>query len=283
MSIKKLDNLSGQEIKEMMINRVILIDEMDSTSLSKLMDYEIDMLCFGKGDISIIELCSKRLDELHGDDLVSKDKVTDIIEKVKEEHIMIVDSDESVKTRKLQVYRGVLKKMLIAAIIMISLIATSVLVSVAFDIDIFGFLSDIIKEPEGTEYNIDRFTFYHNGNSVQYETMDEFIEKENINILYPNELPSGIVVERVIMSKSENNRDSIYINTSNPDILIYIEFDVTKSTTANDNQVYISNGVEYSIFKEDLYFATAFYKSNYYSIQADSYDNLIFIIEHFKE
>jgi len=81
-----LDNLKGQEIKELIIDRKITLEELDTSALEKLLDYETDMLCLDMGDMELIRACAARLDELNGP-AMTDEEFWSIIKKAEERMI----------------------------------------------------------------------------------------------------------------------------------------------------------------------------------------------------
>ena len=77
-----LDNMSGQELKEMINDEIITLEDLDNTALEKILTFETDMLCFGTGDMTIIRRCSELLNKRNDSDVLNKDKIISIIDKI---------------------------------------------------------------------------------------------------------------------------------------------------------------------------------------------------------
>lgn len=282
-----LDNMSGQELKEMIDDEIIALEDLDNTALEKILDFETDMLCFGTGDMTIIRRCSLLLNKRNDVDSLNKDGVISIIDKAEKEHVIIVDEENTDKS-KATVIRGkrvILRRIGLVAAVMAVLMSVTMLVAAAFGVDIIEYISKIVRQDEGEEINVDGFTFHNGGEVKQYSTIEEMVKSEGFNVLFPNKLPDGITVKTVILSKSVHGNDSIHITTNDVNTCVFIEINGNAPNGSHsDSVVYESNNTQYYIFRDDeTFFASCYYNNCYYSIQAKSYNDLIFIIDNMKE
>ncbi len=281
-----LDNMSGQELKEMINDEIITLEDLDNTALEKILDFETDMLCFGTGDMTIIRRCSELLNKRNDSDVLNKDKIISIMDRVKGEHVIIVD-EEKTQESKAKVIRGkhiILRRIGLVAAIMAVLMSVTVLVAAAFGVNIIEYISKIVRQEEGSQIVVDDFTFYHNGESKQYSSIEEMIEEENLDIMYPTKWPEGITIEKVIVSRSERGNEQIQIITNNENINIFIEYNGKDTNSSHlDSIVFESDGLEYYIFQESNFFASCYHNDVYYVIQAKNHDELILIINNMKE
>ncbi len=281
-----LDNMSGRELKEMIDNKVITFEELDNAALEKIMNFEIDMLCHGSGDMMTIRRCSELLEKRNNDETLNKEKVISIINKAKNEHIIIVNEEgaDQAKAKIGKRQNLILRRIGLIAAVLTLMIATTVIVAAAFGVNIFEYIGEIVRQDEGAQITVDEFTFYHNGESKKYSSIEEMIEKENLDIMYPTKWPEGVNVERVTKYISERGTDMILILTNKANVCFSVEINPQETNgTHNDCIVFKHNGATYYIFFEDTINAYCSYNGCHYSIQANNYDELIMIIENLRK
>ena len=287
MDKKSLDNMSGQELKEMIDNEIITLEELDNTALEKILDFETDMLCVDTGDMTTIRRCSELLNKRNDVDSSNKGGIVSIIDKAASERVIIVDEDKTHES-KAKVIRGkhiILRRIGLVAAIMAVLMSLTVLVAAAFGVNIFEYISNIVRQDEGSQINVDNFTFYNGGEATYYTSIEDIVKEQGCCIMYPTKLPENVTIEKITMYVTPRGNDEICIITNNDKIKISIEKNATNEDIwGNHDSFYEANGTKYYIFQsDDVYFASCYYKKNYYSIQAESYDNLILIIDNLKE
>ncbi len=275
MKEKSLDKLAYQEIKEIIERNEITLNEIDNDTLTKLMNYEIDMICLGEGDMDFISRCANILNNRENP-ILSKEEFTDIIEKTRNENVIIKTNEKNITLRK------ALKRTLIIIAATFIILASTVGVAYAFNFDILRCISDIVRQPEGSKNTIDGYTFYHNEEIKRYDSIEEMMENEDFDIMCPTKWPDGIEVEWVLIGKEINGNDVIGIVTNDPDVNICIEFSDTFFSSSMDEFVE-HNGVRYYIQERGVHFGIAFYKNKRYYISAKTREDLLLIIENLKE
>ncbi len=278
-----LDNKSGQEIKELIDDEIISLQELDDSALEKVLDFETEMLCHGSGDIDIICQCCDILNERNKSDKLNKKAISTIINKTKAEHITIIDADNShsfvAPQRKI---RFVCKRIAIVAAAIMIMITSTIAIVAAFDVDILKYLKSITGNPDGTTVNIDKFTFYNLDGSKQYASIQEMVESENLDIMYPTVIPEGVDIEIIRLTDTQNSNNVVQILTNDANVNIQIELDASEFHMSSDT-IYEHNEVIYYVYTEELYVAICCYENNTYYISANTYDDLILIIDNMKE
>lgn len=281
-----LDNMSGQELKEMIDDVIITLEDLDNTALEKILTFETDMLCFGAGDMTTIRRCSELLNKRNDSDVLNKDKIISIIDKVKREHVIIVDEEKTQESKAKVIKRKhiILRKIGLVAAVMAVLMSVTVLVAAALGVNIIEYISKIARQDVGAEMVADDFTFYHNGEAKQYSSIEEMIEKENLDIMYPTKWPEGFKVDRVTMYLSERNTNIIQMITNDSNVCIYVEINSKETNGSHsDCSVYQHNGVTYYIFYDNTVYASCYYNGCHYSIQANNYEDIILIIDNMRK
>ncbi len=274
-----LDDLNCREIKEMIDENKISLEQLDASTLRKLMDRETDMLCIGKGDIELICRCSDLLDKTDPVPMTD-DEFMNIIEKSKKEHIVI--ADENAKHHNVPKTRFIFKRVALTAAVILILMTSSFAVAGAFGFDICKYISEVVRAAVGTESNADGFTFYHNGEAKEYSSIEEMIKNENLDILYPTKFPDGVKIKSVQIIRLPNNNNLLQIFTSDADVNISIELE-GKPLTSSTDDIIEHQGIKFFIEKEETFSASCFHKNNKYYILATTKDDLILIIENLKE
>ena len=278
-----LDNMSGQELKEMINDEIITLEDLDNTALEKILDFETDMFCFGTGDMTTIRRCSELLNKRNDSDVLNKDKIISIIDKAKREHIIIVD-EEKTQESKAKVIRGkhiILRRIGLVAAITAVLMSVTVLVAAAFGVNILEYISKIVRQDEGSQINVDDFTFYHNGGSKQYSTIEEMIEEENLNIMYPSKWPDGIELNRVQIS-NEVSGVVIYFYTNDTDVGINVELEADEISLSNYEELIYNDIVYYIKERHGIVYASCYYNKSLYYISAHTKEDLTYIIENIR-
>ncbi len=275
MKEKILDNIGCQELKEMVERNEISLLELDSDTISHLMNYEIDMICYGKGDMDLIKQCTDILNS-RDNSVISKDEFMDIIERTEAEHIIIVENKHC--NRKV---RTIFKRALLVAAIASALLFSSCCV-LKFVPDICQYLAGIVRQPEGVENNVDEFTFYHNGDVKKYDSIEEMVAGEDLDIMYPTKWPEGVEVKSVIITNEINGNEVIQIFTSDTNTNINIELS-GNPLDSSIKDVYVLHNIDFYIKQEVMYVANCYYNNNCYTITANTRDELILIIDNLKE
>lgn len=287
MDKNSLDNMSGQELKNMIDNKAITLDELDNAALEKIMNFEIDMLCHGSGDMATIRRCSMLLNERNDSETIDKNKIISIIDKVQNEHVTVIDKEEiqNTEAKVIKKRRITLRKVGLIAAILTLMLATSTFVAGAFGIDVMDCFRMIVDGGKGTVVDTDGVTYTNTGEATEYPTIEEMLEKEKLDIMYPTKLPDGIKIEYVSVNRDKEGNIDIGIITNKPGTSCF-SIEVLKepmNESYPDVEIYISGGKTYQIFQADSFYAVCFYDNIYYSIQAGSHDDLILIINNMKE
>ena len=280
-----LDNMSGQEIKELIVDKIITLQELSDSALEKVLDFETEMLCHNSGDMDIIRQCSEILDERNKSDRLNEDEISTIINKAKTEHVSVVDADNACPSvvapqRKI---RLIFKRIAIVAAAILVIMTTTVAIATAFGVDITRYLKSIMREPDGAVIHVDGMSIYNVKNPTIYKSVQEMLEAEKIDIMYPTVFPEGVTFKNICVGEHANGDQYIDFRVNDVWVGLSIELDAPKFTASNPI-TYEHNGITYYIDKsKNGWYATCYYNNDQYLIQAYSYDDLILIIDNMKE
>ena len=282
-----LDNLKGQEIKELIVNGKIILEDLDTSALEKLFDYETDMLGIDEGDIELINACAERMDELNGP-LMTEEHFWAVINKVDAE--MVSDKKETTPVdapvnapARVVKKRIIWKKVWLVAAIIVLLISAATITASAFGFNVFDYFKQVINLPVGGRVDQGDITFINSGKMKTYSSIDELLIEEEIDILYPSVLPNGAVIKQVNISKNANHGEAIQFITNDLSTIVSVDTNIEDfEVTGYVESVDIEERVYY-LFSDNGFYAICNYDNCYYYIGSDSYENLILIIENMRE
>lgn len=277
-----LDNLKGQEIKELINENKISLNDLDTPALEKLFGYELDMLCTDEGDEELLNACAARMDELNGP-LMSKEEYFaalhgNIGTSANVEKIEPICAQESKPARAVK-RRHTLKRIWLVAAVIAVLMAVSVMTASAFGYNVFEYFGQVIGLPVGDKVDKGYITLVNYGETDTYSSIDDLLSDMNIEILYPTILPDNVQIERVCISEGENGGDFIELITSDSSTYISVDTNAEYKEIKNYTKQHIVGDCTYLIFEGDN-FAVCYYKDCYYYISSNNYDNLILIINN---
>lgn len=282
-----LDNLKGQEIKELITGEKIKLEDLDTAALNKLFDYETDMLCIDEGDMELIHACAARLDELEGP-VMTNDEFWSIINKAEDQIASAeketVPADLPVNTPSRAVKkRRVPKKIWLVAAAIALLAAMATITASAFGFNVFEYFREVIGLSAGDSVDKGTVTLVNYGETETFSSIDELLSAQHMNILYPAVLPEGVAIEQVYISEGTNGGDFIQFVMNSPLLTVTVDTNIVPAEVIGyKEQVTTEEGVFYVFCDEDIY-AVCYYENSYYYISSDSYENLIIIIENMRE
>lgn len=270
----KLDNMTGQDIKEMITEQKINLEDLSIPALNCLFEYESDAVCKGEGDTDLLCRCADVLAQKEG----LAEEHDEVFAAMLNNAMQPVSPAVQPKTKS---YR--FKKALLIAAVVALLACSASFVAMAFGFDVFGYFRELISRPAGATIEESGVTLVHFGESAQYTSLEKLVAETKLDIMYPDKLPAGVSITEVQVALGQDEKEVVEIQTTNDRIRIYIDFSVKRGEdTFSDCQSYIINNKEFLVQQTDC-FAICFYKDNYYYIQADNYENLLLLIKNMKE
>lgn len=281
----ELDNMTGQEIKEMIDEKAIALEELDYSSLLKVLDSEIDILVFGSGDMVFINKCNELLEAKENEPIISDERFDEIIEKTFAEHTVIVsDGEQETRRNKHErpTRRIILRRFAIVAAAIITIFATTTLVAAAFGVNIFEYLAIVARQPKGSKIDVDKFTFHHNNETRKYSSIEQMIEEEDLNIMYPTVFPEGITMKDISYNVQTDGNACVQFVTN--DIETNVQIVLSENQIIEDDiETTEIEGTIYRIQKGDFVSVSYYLNNNTYYISAKSLDDAFLIIENMKE
>lgn len=134
----------------------------------------------------------------------------------------------------------------------------------------------ILQLPTQTTVEQNGILVTNNGTVTEYKNIEEFIEKENLDILYPHDLPKNLKIETILcLSESEytivfsENQASIFIRKAGSDA----------KPSKYATQITYNNITFHIVENENKFYATAHHNSWIYDIETPSHKTLAQILE----
>ncbi len=272
MSNNIYHTLSGAQIKKLLTENKLSLQELDTAALQKLFDYEIAMLCTDESDMEMLNACTARLDELNGP-LISK-----------EEFLNSFNSHAPAKKpARCLCFK---KAWLVAAMIAIITAAVTV-TATAVDISSFEFFREIIGMGPGGTINRGGVTLEYIDVKEEYDTVEEALQSKNVEILYPSVFPEGITLNCIEFSSTASAEEIINFTTNDTAINIYVERNADLEAFDSYKEEFKIEDCTFYIFDDTVtspaYYAVCFYGDYYYCITANSYEDIIMILSGLKK
>jgi len=195
---------------------------------------------------------------------------------------------KSVKGRSTKVKSH--KILLIAAIISI-LIAIFAVSSIAFDWNIFDELKNrfgtVADVPINQELDANGITVVSRGDFFTYDSLEEALKSQHINILYPIKLPDDTTLEKLMLYQIDSINEIIFVfSNTNLSFSVSIQQSVPEWVLVDATEIMIIENLDcYIIDMNDVNVVQMFfeYKDNLYEINYTNKQELIEIIENLKE
>lgn len=195
---------------------------------------------------------------------------------------------DTVKTKKN--YFNKKKVWLVAACIAI-LVALFGFVSVAYDWNVFDFLTEkfgsVHSAPIEEEQDFNGITVVMNGESTTYSNIKDALKTEKLDVLYPAVLPDGVSIDNIMIYEENKERKIIYIfYNANLNSEVYIDKTLQQYTKDEATEIITINGIQCYICEMsdiNLIQINFEYKSNCYLFSYTDKVKLIEIVGNLKE
>lgn len=235
---------------------------------------------FKEIDCGLVDECIDFLMEIEGRKRLSE---KEIIQRISE----IPFKDNILKFNETARRKVTAKRIAIVAAIMAVIIAIIGVMSIASE-DIFGDLLARFGKPfvehldsEAVKYG--GIVMYNADETRDYDTIEELLKAEKIDMLYPSWLPEGVEIDHVRFAVKENEKDyTIICCIPNYSVSMYPEKPLDEEAKTNTCKEINSLEVYY-FSRNGVTQGNFIYKNNLYSVTTDSSDNLFKIIENLKE
>ena len=299
-SARKYENLTALELREMFLNGTIDADSMTIEDFEKLFDYETELdVAHMNGDV--LKFCSDglgRFEKYSQDDDIQPPPIEKALHKhyvrrccekqnqtdsevstLEEFHMENVSMPK--RRRFLPLSRfGRIAAMFVAIIAVTLVIGHGVAVAMGYD-NVLDLIRSAFSSDEKSAIADDGNHDMILTDGVRiYSSMSEMLEAENINILYPAELPEGYSFTDFRVTDIDGYFE-LNAYAEEPFIDFRVEFN---SNVQIDDYKYEINGIKYNVFETfEGYQACWVQDGDYYKIGVSDESTLSEIIENLKE
>ena len=249
--------------------------------LNKIIDSELEKP-ENEVDMKLVDQCMDIISKLNeGKYTKSKKQLSDDLNAIK--------SSEEAETRKLPVFKRRIVKAACVAFVLMFVLSTTI--TVMARVGGYGNPFDWIMDNMGTIFNWEPGTYDVGGITVQkgeaskyYDSIEEFLNKEELDILYPSSLPDGINLRFVSMTEYGDDKfDLTFAFDTNSIGFSVFNYDLSLRKFDTED-VITANGIEYTILHiSDRYQANYVNEKYAYSITSYDYDDLIYLLNSMKE
>lgn len=258
--------------------RTPVFDSFDKETLIRFLGDVIEAE-MGKPDdeinLALIEECDGFLAEFLSDVTISDEQMQRNIAKIKG---MAAPAEiASVRTRWIPRPRRI-AAVILAAVLLIG----GSLTAYAFVPAFRDMVRNVLCLDGGDSIDGDGVTYVYNGERKRYDSIDEWVVSENLDILYPHKLPNGLAIRNIIAS---NNGDTSMYNIAFDDgitgiVILHNEIDT--STLHKESQLYENNyGIlSYILSSENAVTSVIVYNDYTYYISTNTLDDMISILEN---
>ena len=136
------------------------------------------------------------------------------------------------------------------------------------------------------EYEVDGITIKIGDEERRYKSLDELVEKEHLDIMYPTVLPGNMKISEVRKIDYEDGKIDIWILTnSNHSMISVHNYNLSEYAVPDEIDKIQCNGNTYGYFQTpDGRFQANCVTTGYaYCITCDNYDDMVTIIQGMKE
>lgn len=250
----------------------------------------------GEIDYDLIQECNEFLDELTANDIAyTPEDIEQRLQKQKEDMqaspatVRNSQSHVSVFTR-MRRFKTAFRVALVSAVTLTVLLVSVSIVAYAQGYrSAWSFISTNIQKivgmNPGDRLETDGITIIKNTGTAKYATIEELLQKENIDILYPPVLPEDIALQKIILSAETNENFVVSFQFSSESVNMTVRNYVSNDLSLwSDYTVFDAGVIQFYIeeLPDSYYQAVGQYNGYEYSIVCNNYANLILILDNLK-
>ena len=143
------------------------------------------------------------------------------------------------------------------------------------------FIHKTLNLDVGNSFEEDDITYIHAGKNVQYDNIEDILEKENLDIRYPRYFPYNATITEVGYIES-GNKIFFTFNKNQIQFTIKKNASLSDGLIKNAEKISINNFNYYINSKDTFFIAYAIINNDLYTIQCDSKEELLNIINSIK-
>lgn len=260
------------------------IQEEKIEKLLKLIDSEIQ-----KSDKALLlEEFSDELDKLTSDiPTCSKKRKAKILTKIKSQTSQKISDSatEFLKNSQKPKQKKLRKSIILIATIFLFLFGSISVVAIAQGGYGKAWNYIVSKLKPGESVVVDGITIIKPYGSEMFASIEEYIEKENLNILYPSYLPDDIKIEQITEIDEGEGKQSLIFQFSTSDINFRVcNYRATQAESMISSLEYQTEYTKFYVQKmsDGKYISVGYYNDYEYYIATKNYDELILILDNLK-
>ena len=142
----------------------------------------------------------------------------------------------------------------------------------------------IIGLDPGEEIQEDGITITKPTGTATYATIEELVEKEDLHILYPTNLPDGLKITEIRQAFIDEEKYVLLFVFSDKHYALKINNYIGEMNFSEESKQYVLNEIVYYITQNStgVYHAVTQHNGYEYSIQCNDYNSLINILDNMK-
>lgn len=286
--MKNTDKFDCLAVKECIIKGLIDINKLSEDELEALIDFETENIieCQTEPDMSFLNMCN---DAMHKFEDYRKDISDKKLQELGDKAYIEFTQKQITASRAKKPHRF-LKRLATtcAAMLVFCFLSLSVAaVALGSYSAAWEYISSNVSEIlnlNGSK-KVDGITIIKSDYTKKYDTIEELLIAENLDILYPTALPEGVEVERVKVFAFDNDKEKIMLIFNNDTYSIQITnyFSVNIDNLTNYS-IYKKNGIDFYIttMNDGTYQAITQKNATEYRFICSNYENLIYILNNMK-
>ena len=242
-------------------------------------------------DMDLVNECQEELDELMQEARTERASEQAAITSVEPDYAGNLASRGRVYEKNYGAGRRTVRTRLVAlvaAVIVVfsSMAVISVVAKSQGYVSAFEFVAEKAKEifnsKKGTVIKDGNIAIVRNGQTKNYASIDELVQQEDLDIMYPTELPEELKIEKVVvMEVSDEKRDiAIIFKDTMTTMSIYNYFSMNQELIEQEAfSIIESNSIVFYLLKfENSYYAICHKENIEYTIITQNHDHLKILI-----
>ena len=239
-------------------------------------------------DFALIDECSAYLRELSDKAAeATKEQKQRILQQIKAHHNQTAQGPANVLRPSWKTPRKIIA--IAATIVLLLALTLTVIAKVNGYSNAWEYVTENFQKifglDAGDRMNDNGITLIKQDSVVSYDSIEELLQIEGYDILYPSELPDGIVVTKI----SQQIIDEDYIlysfqfTDSNLSVVVSTRYNISQEDLSNDKRLDISTLTTYLVKQESGIYQAVGYDNKYeYLFYCTDYDVLIKILNGMK-
>ena len=245
--------------------------------LNQIIDRELDK---PEPDMELVDECNALLDDIDQGKYGPNPDV-----KARQLQELYLEYRKKQNRNKVIQFRSKWAKLVPAACVILMLVGVPITVAAVNGIsprDLIAQLGNkILSWNVGETVEFEGISLIRNGESIKYDSIEDCVIKENLDIYYTSWLPDGVYIDSVVAMTTEDYEELIVIYSDES-----ITFSVVEGSSVNyndgnqitDNQIAIHDSIAYYRIGNDKYFAEIILDNKMYNISAKSYEDMVGIL-----